>query len=72
MSDGYSSGEDSYYSSSVNTALSYDSVSSDITTDTSIKSKATNNDDKTEQSWAQRVSNGATSDKVPTPAPGPG
>jgi predicted class III extradiol MEMO1 family dioxygenase len=31
MSDGYSSGEDSYYSSSVNTALSYDSVSSDIT-----------------------------------------
>ena len=70
MSDGYSSREDSYYSSSVNTALSYDSVSSDITTDTSIKSTVTNNDDKTEPSWAQRVSNGATPDKGSTPPPG--
>ena len=50
--------------------MSYDSVSSDITTDPSIQSKATNNDDKTEQSWAQRVRNGVTSDKATTPTSG--
>ena len=58
MSDGYSSGEDSYYSSSVNTAMSYDSVTSDITNDFSKDTTATNTDDKTEKSWAQRVQDG--------------
>ena len=54
-SDGYSSGEDSYYSSSVNTAMSYDSVTSDITNDFSKNTTETTTDDKTEKSWAQRV-----------------
>jgi hypothetical protein len=62
MSDGYSSGEDSCYSSSVNTAMSYDSVTSDVTNDFSKDTTETNTDDKTETSWAQRVKGGP---KVP-------
>ena len=80
MSDGYSSGEDSYHSFSVNTALRYDSVKSDITTDTSIQSKATNNDeqrrtttnnnDKTRLSWAQRVRSGTNPNQAKPPTQG--
>jgi flagellar biosynthesis GTPase FlhF len=58
MSDGYSSGEDSYYSSSVNTAMTYDSVSSDITNEFSKNTSVTNTDEKTEKTWSQRVKDG--------------
>jgi hypothetical protein len=73
MSDGDSSGEDSYYSTSVNTAMSYDSVSSDITTDLSQKTSDTNTgvDQSTTTSWAGKVKSGAQPNQAVNTAENP-
>ena len=72
LSDGDSSGEDSYYSTSVNTAMSYDSVSSDITNDLSQKTSDINESvDQSHTSWAGKVKNGSNHNQASTTAATP-
>ena len=71
MSDGDSSGEDSYYSTSVNTAMSYDSVSPDITNDLSQTTNATNKDNQSITSWAEKVKSGSQPNQASTTAETP-
>jgi hypothetical protein len=51
--DDYSSGEDTYMTDSINTALSYDSVSSDLTNNDSHASES--NYPKAPSTWASRI-----------------
>ena len=71
MSDGDSSGEDSYYSTSVNTAMSYDSVSSDITNDFSQKTNDESKGDQSNTSWAAKVKSGSQPNQASTAADAP-
>jgi hypothetical protein len=72
MSDGDSSGEDTYYSTSVNTAMSYDSVSSDITNDFSLKTVDTSKvDQSSNASWAGKVKAGSQPNQASSKAEAP-
>ena len=71
MSDGDSSGEDSYYSTSVNTAMSYDSVSSDITNDFSQQTTEASKGDQSNSTWAEKVKSGPQPTQVSTAAEAP-
>ena len=72
MSDGDSSGEDSYCSTSANTAMSYDSVSSsDITNDFSQKTTDASKGDQSNSSWADKVKSGLQPNHVLAAAEAP-